>query len=114
MLDKLFVTMFRLCRIARSSTTVFVDLLLACCLADAACAIMNIMTALIFIILIVSRLHAFSLVVPIRSSLHVLVEVAVISYFQQKAARFKEIKRIPVLQLSHWMGPDPVPNKLSD
>ena len=34
------------------------DLLLACYLANTACAIMNIMTALIFIILIVSRLHA--------------------------------------------------------
>ena len=58
----------------------FLDLLLACYLANAACAIMNIMTALIFII--VSRLHAFFLVVPVGSSLHVLVVVAVISYFQ--------------------------------
>ena len=39
------------------------------------------MTALIFII--VSWLHAFFLVVPVRSSLHVLVAVAVIPYFQQ-------------------------------
>ena len=39
-------------------------------LANAACAIMNVMTALIFIILIVSRLHAFFLVVPVCSFLH--------------------------------------------
>ena len=69
------------CRIARSSTAVFTDLLLACYLANATCAIANIMTTLIFII--VSRLHPFFLVVPVRSSLHVLVVVAVISYFQQ-------------------------------
>ena len=86
-LDKLFVTIFRLHRMARSSTSVFVDLLLACCLAnDATCAIVTIMTTLIFINLIVSRLHAFCLVVPIRSSLHVLVVVAVISYFQHTPA----------------------------
>ena len=59
-----FATVFRLCRIARSSTTVFTDLLLACYLANANCAVMNIMTALIFII--VSWLHAFFLVVPVR------------------------------------------------
>ena len=82
MLDKLFVTMFRLHGTARSSTNVFIDLLLVCYLANTTCAIINIMTTLIFIILIVSRLHAFSLVVPIRSFLHVLVEIAVISYFQ--------------------------------
>ena len=41
-----------------------------------------VMTTLIFII--VSRLHAFFLVVPVRSSLHVLVVVAVILYFQQR------------------------------
>ena len=81
MLDKLFATVFRLCRTARSaSVAVSADLLLACCLANAACAIMNIVTALIFII--VSRLHAFFLVVPVRSFLHALVVVAVISYFQ--------------------------------
>ena len=40
----------------------------------------------IFIILIVSRLHAFFLVVPVRSSLHVLMVVAVISYFQHTPA----------------------------
>ena len=61
----------------------FIDLLLVCYLANAACAIINIMTALIFIILIASRLHAFFLVAPVRLSLHVLVVVAVISYFQQ-------------------------------
>ena len=38
MLDKLFVTMFRLYRIARSSTTVFADLLLACYLANTTCS----------------------------------------------------------------------------
>ena len=65
-----FVTMFRLCRMARSSTSMFVHLLLACCLANTTCAIANIMTTLIFVILIVSRSHAFFLVVPIRSSLH--------------------------------------------
>ena len=68
-----FATTFRLCRIARSSTAVFIDLLLVCCLANTTCAIMNIMTALIFIILIVSRLHAFFLVVLVRSSLHIEV-----------------------------------------
>ena len=82
MLDKLFVTIFRLHWIARSSTNMFIDLLLACYLANATCAVMNIMTTLIFIILIVSPLHAFFVVVPARSSLHVLVVVAVISYFQ--------------------------------
>ena len=76
-----FATIFRLHRIARSSTTaMFIDLLLACYLANATCAVINIMTALIFII--VFWLHAFFLVVPVRSSLHVLVVVAVISYFQ--------------------------------
>ena len=58
MLDKLFVTMFRLHRIARSSTTMFIGLLLVCYLANTTCAIINIMTTLIFIILIVSRLDA--------------------------------------------------------
>ena len=75
---------------ARSSTAVFMDLLLACYLANTACAITNIMTALIFIILIVSRLHAFFLVVPVRSSLHVLMVVAVISYFQQWQSMARE------------------------
>ena len=78
-----FASMFRLHQIARSSTAMFADLLLACHLANAACAIANVMTALIFIILIVSWLHAFFLVIPIRSSLHVLVVVAAISHFQQ-------------------------------
>ena len=75
-----FATVFRLHRTARSSTTMFIDLLLVC-LVNTTCAIINIMTTLIFII--VSRLHAFFLVVPIHSSLHLLVVVAVISYFQQ-------------------------------
>ena len=64
----------------------FMDLLLACYLANATCAIINIMTALIFIILIVSRSHAFFVVVPVRSSLHVLVAVAAILYFQHTPA----------------------------
>ena len=58
------------------------DLPLAHSLANVVCAIANVVIALIFII--VSRLHAFFLVVPIRSSLHALVVVAVISYFQQR------------------------------
>ena len=65
-LGKQLVTVFRLHRIARSSTSVFVDLLLVCYLVNTACAIMNIMTTLIFII--VSLLHAFFLVVPVRLS----------------------------------------------
>ena len=87
LLDKLFVTMFRLHRTARStSITMSIDLLLACYLANAACAIANVMTALIFIILIVSLAHAFFLVVPVRSSLHTLMVVAGISYFQHIAS----------------------------
>ena len=42
--------------------SIIADLLLACYLVDATCAITNIMTTLIFII--VSLLHAFFLVVP--------------------------------------------------
>ena len=56
----------------RSTTIMFIDLLLACYLANTTCAITNIMTTLIFII--VSRLHAFFLVVVVRSSLQVLVD----------------------------------------
>ena len=52
------------------------DLLLVCTLANATCANANMMTALIFII--VSRLHAFFLVVVVRSFLHVLVAVVAI------------------------------------
>ena len=52
---------------------VHVDLLLACYLANATCAIINIMATLIFVILIISQLHAFFLVVAVRSFLHVLV-----------------------------------------
>ena len=62
------------------SIIVFADLLLACSMANATCAIKNIMTTLIFII--VSRLHAFFLVDVVRLSLHVLMVVAVIPYFQ--------------------------------
>ena len=47
---------------------------------------MNIMTTLISIILIVSRSHAFFLVDPVRSCLHVLVAVAAFSYFQHTPA----------------------------
>ena len=79
-----FVTIFWLHRTARSSTAMFIDLLLACYLANAACAIINVMTALIFII--VSRPHAFFLVVPVRSFLHALVAVAAILYFQHTPA----------------------------
>ena len=39
-----FVTLFRVHRIARSSTAMFVDLLLVCYLANTTCAIINIMT----------------------------------------------------------------------
>ena len=63
-----------------------IDLLLACYLANATCAIINIMTTLIFVILIVSRLHAFFLVAPVRSFLHVLLAVATISHFQHTPA----------------------------
>ena len=52
--------MSRLCQTAQSATVVFTDLLLACCLVNATCAVANVMTTLIFII--VSRLHAFFLV----------------------------------------------------
>ena len=57
------------------------DLLLVCSVVDATCTIMNVMTALIFII--VSLSHAFFPVVVVHSSfLHALVVVAVNSYFQ--------------------------------
>ena len=62
----------------------FIDLLLACHLVNTTCAVANIMANLIFTI--VSLLHAFFLVVPIRSSLHAPVEVAVISCFQHTPA----------------------------
>ena len=81
LLDKQFASIFRLYRIARSSTILLLNLLLVY-LVNTTCAIINIMANLIFTI--VSRLHAFFLVVPIRSSLHALVVVAVISYFQQR------------------------------
>ena len=61
-LDKLFVTVFRLHRIARSSTCMFIDLLLVCYLANTTCAITNIMTTLIFIILIIDWM------VPVRNT----------------------------------------------
>ena len=55
MLDKQLATMFRLCWIAQSNHST--DLLLVCTLANAACAIVNIMTALIHHIIVI-RLHA--------------------------------------------------------
>ena len=80
MLDKLFVTVFRLHRMARSAAVATSrDLLLACYLANTTCAITNIMTTLIFII--VSRSHAFFLVVAVRSFL-VLMAVAANCCFQ--------------------------------
>ena len=60
------------------------DLLLACSLANAACAIANIVTAPIFII--VSWLHAFFLVVVVvHSFLHILV-VVVVNYYSQQTS----------------------------
>ena len=61
LLNNLCVPMFRLYRIARSTVfTMSIDLLLVCSLTVTTCAIMNIVTALIFNI--VCRSHAFSLV----------------------------------------------------
>ena len=75
---------FWLHRIARSTAvTMSIDLLLACSLANTTCTItINIMTTLIFII--VSLLHAFSLlvVVAVLSFLHLLMVVAINYYFQ--------------------------------
>ena len=82
LLDNLLVPVFQLHRTAPSAVfTMSADLLPACSLANATCAIANIMTALIFII--VSRLHAFFLVVAVLSFLHALVAVVVIPHFQQ-------------------------------
>ena len=64
MLDKQLASAFRLCRIARSSTAMFADLLLVC-LVNTTCAIANIMANLVFTI--VSLSHAFFLVVPVGS-----------------------------------------------
>ena len=86
LLDKLFATVFRLHRMTRSAAVVFANLLLVCSLANTTCAITNIVTALIFVILIVSRLHAFFLVVAVCSFLQVLTVVAVNSYFQHPDA----------------------------
>ena len=77
-----FATMFRLHRIARSSTTLFADLLLVCYLVNTTCAIIT----LIFIILIVSRSHALFPVVAVRSFLHALVAVEAKCYFQHTPA----------------------------
>ena len=63
---------------------------------------MNIVTALIFII-VVSRPHAFFLVVVVRSSLHVLVAVAVNYYFQHTpAAQSDDIHLPPSIELGHF------------
>ena len=59
LLDKQFASIFRLYRIARSSTILFLCLLLVY-LVNTTCAIIYIMASLIFTI--VSRLHAFFLV----------------------------------------------------
>ena len=67
-----------------TAVAVSVDLLLVCSLTNVTCAITIIMTTLIFII--VSRSHAFFLVVVAHSSLHVLVAVAVNCYFQHTPA----------------------------
>ena len=71
-------------------------------MANTACAIMNIMTALIFIIL-VSQLHAFPFVVVVRSFLHALVAVAVKHCFQQK--RLHNLK-IPVWGVADGLSQD--------
>ena len=86
LLDKLFVTVFRLHRTARSAVlfAASADLLLACSLANAACAIANAVAAPIFII--VSLLHAFFLVVAAPSFLHVLVAVVANCCFQHTPA----------------------------
>ena len=68
---------------------VSMDLLLVCYLANATCAIINIMTTLIFII--VSRLHAFFLVVVVRSFLHTLMVVAENYYFQHPHTQIPSI-----------------------
>ena len=61
------------------------DLLLACSLANAACAVINIMTALIFVI--ISRSHAFLLVVAVRSFLRALMAVVANCHFQHEHSR---------------------------
>ena len=83
------------------SVAMSADLLLACYLANATCAITNIMTTLIFII--VSQLHAFFLVVPVRSSLHVIVVVAVISYFQHMEDQPGFEREVPNLEQFPWI-----------
>ena len=50
---------------------------------------MNVMTTLIFVILIVSRLHAFFLAVVVPSFLQVLVAVGVIPHFQHRSLPLK-------------------------
>ena len=76
LLDKLCVTTFWLHQMARSAAILMsMDLLLACYLANATCAIMNVMHTPIFII--VSQSHAFFPVCVVRSPPHVFVAVAV-------------------------------------
>ena len=85
LLDNLRVGIFRLHRIAWSTAyTISIDLLLVCSLANTTCAITNVMTAPIFII--VSLLHAFFLAVVLHSFLHVLVIVVVKQCFQHTPA----------------------------
>ena len=71
--------MFHLHRIAQS-----IDLLLACYVANTACAIIVIVTSLIFII--VSPSHAFLLVVLIHMFCHTLVAVEALLCFQHTPA----------------------------
>ena len=90
MLDKLFAIALRLHRMDRSASMISMDLLLACHLANTTCTIMNVMTTPIFIIASRLQLHAFFLVVAVRSFLHVLMVVAVNSYFQLKSVVFSK------------------------
>ena len=73
--------MFRSHRIARSSTTMFLDLLLAC-LVNTTCAIINIMANLIFTIVSLSVTCILSCCSCPLISLHALVGIAVILLFQ--------------------------------
>ena len=83
MLGKHFASMFRLYRIARSSTILFLNLLLVC-LVNTTCAITNIMANLIFTIVSLSVACILSCCSCRLTSLHVLVETAVILLFQHR------------------------------
>ena len=80
-LDKQLASIFRLYRIAQSSTTMFTDLLLVY-LVNTTCAIMNIMANLIFTIVSLSGACILSCCSCRLTSLHVLAEIAVILLFQ--------------------------------